>query len=193
MGERRKRGPRHEGRQPKHSARALARHLAAGTLDRRTWIARELEGVAGDLEADRGGRENCTAAERLLIERAAASTLILRAIEAWVFTQPAIVVGKRKPQLLGPLAKGYTSHLATLTRALTALGLRPDKVARLPDLGEYLETRTGRPPIQEGTANRAARPQDDVRGSQAPNHAAETEDGSRSIATPPHGEGIGNG
>lgn len=131
------------GTPPKHGARALARHLAAGTLDRRTWIAKELDGIADALAADRGGWSNVSAGERILIERVAAEVLFLRAIEGWAFRQESIVeeLGVEGPRLLAPLAKGYTSHLSAMTRALAALGLRPDKVDRLPSLGEYLQQR----------------------------------------------------
>lgn len=137
------RRPRQPGRPPKSGARALARHLAAGTLDRRTGIARDFYKIQDALVADRGGWSNVSAGEQLLIERVAAETLFLRAIEGWAFRQGNIIdeVGIEGPRLLAPLAKGYTSHLSAFTRALAALGLRPDKVERLPSLGEYLQQR----------------------------------------------------
>src|SRR5262245_42501199 len=38
----------------RHAARSLARHLAAGNLDGRTWVARALKGIRDELAADRG-------------------------------------------------------------------------------------------------------------------------------------------
>jgi hypothetical protein len=127
-------------RPPKHGARALERRIRQNDLDGRTVTARALAQIGDALAEDRGGWSNVTAGERLLIERAAASVLFLRAIESWALRQPAIVLtGKDGARLLGPLQKGYTSHLGALTRALAALGVRPDKVDRLPDLSDYLQ------------------------------------------------------
>jgi hypothetical protein len=52
--EHRKRGPRAPGRPSKSGARALARHLAAGSLDGRSWVARALNDIQEDLATDRG-------------------------------------------------------------------------------------------------------------------------------------------
>src|SRR5262245_8914317 len=70
------------GRSPKHGARALSRHLAAGTLDGRTWVAKQLKDVRLELAADAGGLEHLTARERILIDRCAAAVLIVSSIEA---------------------------------------------------------------------------------------------------------------
>ncbi|MEO8602490.1 MAG: hypothetical protein ABI629_07945 [bacterium] len=115
------------GRKPKSGARALARHLAAGTLDRRTGIARDFYAVQDGLAADRGGWGNTTTAEKILMEVAAAELVFLRSIFAWAARQPSIIEETADgPRLLGPLAKGFTSHAGALTRALGALGMRPD-------------------------------------------------------------------
>lgn len=154
----------------KHGARALSRHLAAGSLDGRTWVARALAAIGDALADDRGGWTNVTAAERLLIERCAAETLFLRAIEAWALRQLELIVNDGDgPRLLAPLAKGYTSHLSALTRALQALGIRPDKVERLPDLREYLDERDGNDGRSaSGPAGRARAEEDRIEGSRAP-------------------------
>ena len=129
---RRQTGPRAQHRPPKHGARALARHLTAGDLDGRTGIAHDFYGAQDALADDRGGWSNVTAAEKILIEVSAAELLIVRAMFAWAVRQPSIVVDTAEgPRLLGPLAKGFTSHVGALTRALGALGIRPDKVDRL--------------------------------------------------------------
>jgi hypothetical protein len=138
----------------KHGARSLERHLHQGTLDGRGRTARMLAELGDALAADRGGWSNVTAGERILIERCAAETLFLRAIEAWALQQPELVTSNGDgPRLIGPLMKGYTSHLGALTRALTALGIRPDKVERLPSLSEYLEARKQEAITAEATAS----------------------------------------
>ncbi len=138
--ERRKAGPRHQGRQPKHGARALSRRVTANALDRRTGIARDFHGHQDGLAADRGGWGHTSAAERMAIEVAAMEMVILRALFTWAVKQPSIITeGADGPRLIGPLAKGFTSHAGALTRALATLGMRPDPIERLPDLRSYLE------------------------------------------------------
>lgn len=133
---------RGRGRPPTHGGRLLARVLRNNQLDGRTDAARQYYGVQDALAADRGGWEHTTATERILIEVAAAELLILRAILAWSLRQPSMVIDTPTgSQLLGPLMKGFTSHAGALTRALSALGIRPDKVQRLPDLSEYISHR----------------------------------------------------
>lgn len=144
---------------PKHGARALARHLAAGTLDGRTWIAKTLKEQRDQLAADRGcfrptadaaEAARChdgtcahlSAAERMLLDRCAAATLICSTIEGHVFAAADRLVDDAG-ELLPILRKGYVSHVQSLSRMLQALGLRPDRGERVPDLASYLATRTG--------------------------------------------------
>ena len=120
------------GRPGKHGARSLARVLRGNELDARTAVARDFYAAQDALADDRGGWSNVTAAERMLIEVSAAELLIVRAMFAWAARQPSIITETAEgPRLLGPLAKGFTSHAGALTRALGALGIRPDKVDRL--------------------------------------------------------------
>ena len=149
--DRRTRGPRVGGRQPKSGARALARHLAAGSLDRRTGIARDFYALQGALVADRGGEETVSTAERILIELAAAELLIVRSIFAYAARQPSLIVETDEgPRLIGPLAKGYTSHAGTLTRTLAALGLEC-RAKDTQTLEAYLASR--RPPAATPAAD----------------------------------------
>jgi hypothetical protein len=142
--ERRKVGPRAPHRPPKHGARALARHLASGTLDKRTGIARDFYAIQDALAEERGG--HVSTGERVLFEIVATELLICRSIFAWVARQPSIIDETPDgPRLLGPLAKGYTSHASSLTRAVQALGLRPERVERLPSLQEYITSRSSSP------------------------------------------------
>lgn len=140
---RRTRGPRAAHRPPKHGARALARHLANGSLDGRSWIARALRDIRDDLAADRGGLESCSAAERILIERAAALSVIVQSIEHWVFSQAGVVTPDG--ELLSVLRKGYATHSANLARMLLALGLER-RAKQVPSLAAYLEQRANSTP-----------------------------------------------
>jgi hypothetical protein len=123
----------------KHGGRMLQRVLAQNAIDGRTNIAKDFYGAQDGLAADRGGWSNTTTAEKALIEVAAMELVIIRAIFGWAVRQPSMVTDTTEgPRLLGPLAKGLTSHVGALTRALGALGVRPDKVERLADLGTLL-------------------------------------------------------
>jgi hypothetical protein len=131
----------------KHGGRMLQRVLSQNELDGRTNIAKGYYAAQDGLAADRGGWEHTTTAEKMLIEVAASELVVIRSIFAWAAKQPSVVTETGDgPRLLGPLAKGYTSHVGALTRALGALGIRPDKVERLADLGTLLaETSTTEP------------------------------------------------
>jgi hypothetical protein len=119
---RRTRGPRAAHPPLKHTGRALARHLAANTLDGRTWIAKQVKEIRDDLAQDKGGWERCSAAEKILIERAAALSVIVQSIEWWVFGQQGVVTPDG--ELLSVLRKGHATHVANLARILAALGLK---------------------------------------------------------------------
>ncbi|MBX3027663.1 hypothetical protein KF840_22420 [bacterium] len=130
---------RRAGTPPKHGARSLARHLAAGSLDQRTWIARALAELRQDLAADAGGYDRLTARERLLVDRCAAAALICSTIEGHVFQADRLV--DAAGELLPILRRGYVTHVQSLSRMLQALGLRPDRAADLPSLDAYLRDR----------------------------------------------------
>lgn len=161
---RRTKGPRVEGSQPKHGARALARHLAAGALDGRTWISRALHDLRTDLAGDAGGVERLTARERLLLDRCAAAALICSTIEGYVF-------GSAKPiddagELLPILRKGYVSHVQSLSRMLQALGLRPDRTDLAPSLDTYLRQKAQAAPAPAVEAEALTTADDATEGSQ---------------------------
>ncbi|MBX3024431.1 hypothetical protein KF840_05925 [bacterium] len=133
-------GPRRAGAPLKSGARSLARHIAAGSLDRRTWIARALADLRQDLAADAGGLDRLTARERLLIDRCAAAALICSTIEGHVFGHADRLVDNAG-ELLPILRRGYVTHVQSLSRMLQALGLRPDRTVDVPDLDAYLRDR----------------------------------------------------
>lgn len=152
----------------KHGARALARHLKNQSLDGRTRPAKMLAEIGDALAADRGGWGNVTAGERLLIEFIGTEAIFLRTVAAWAFRQPEIVVNDGDgPRLLGPLQKGFTSHLSALTRALGVLGIHPDKVERLPSLEAYLSARNGAATQANGTGQPDAPTNDAEHASEA--------------------------
>jgi hypothetical protein len=155
---RRVRGRRAPGPPLKSGARALARHLAAGTLDGRTWIAKALRDIRQELADDAGGLDRLSARELLLLDRCAAGAIICMSIESHVFStdKPITDAG----ELLPVLRRGYVSHVQSLSRMLQALGLRPDPTEKGPSLHEYLEMRSreseeaasAQPPAPESAA-----------------------------------------
>lgn len=144
------------GRPPKHGARALAKHLAAGSLDGRTWIAQALKSIRDDLARDRGGLEHCSAAERLLIDMTSAQVLIVNAMQNYILTRDPI---NDKGELLSVLRKGYATHAANLSRNLQALGLKADKADKVPSLASYLEQRSASNSNGSGDFSREKRPE----------------------------------
>jgi hypothetical protein len=100
-----------------------------------------LRAIATELAEDRGGWEHCTTGERILIERCAAVTLLCSSIEAHVFKGNGPVTPNG--ELLSVLRKGYISHFAALTRALTELGLRPERAnqPRVPSIAQFMAER----------------------------------------------------
>jgi hypothetical protein len=162
------RKPKPTGRPPKSGARALAKHIATGTLDQRTWIARTLRALRDDLARDRGcfrptddPRETArcydgtcahlSAGERMLLDRCAAATLICSTIEGHVFGHADRLVDDAG-ELLPILRKGYVSHVQSLSRMLQALGLRPERAEQIPSLESYLR-RTAPPPAPASAAD----------------------------------------
>lgn len=143
----------------KHGLKALEARLKNDTLDGRSQTARMLRTIAEDLAGDRGGWEHCTAAERILIERCAAVTLLCSSIEAFVFRQGSPVTANG--ELLAVLRKGYVSHFAALTRALSGLGLRPDRPPKDPSLEAYLAARTAESSCTTTAADEPPQPEED--------------------------------
>lgn len=149
-------GRRLRGRGPKDASRTLARHLAANTIDGRSWVARALKSLRDDLAADAGGWDRLSRREQLLLDRACAVAVIAMSIEGHVWHHGPLDNG----DLRGVLKKGYLSHVNTLANLLGQLGLRPDKVERLPDLAQYLaaQTSAATPAQDGGDHNQAPRP-----------------------------------
>jgi hypothetical protein len=151
----------------------LARHRAGGTLDGRTWIAQALKGIRDDLATDRGGLESGGTAERILIERAAALSVIVQSIEAWVFSQAGVVTPDG--ELLSVLRKGYATHSANLARMLVALGLER-KARQAPSLEEYLRSRTDSSPAPPASATATSVTNDVAGPADAASEAARSEE-----------------
>lgn len=137
MGKHTNGGGRPPGRPPKHGARLLERVLRENRLDKRTGVAKLLASIENDLAADRGGWPSTSAAEALLIRRAAFLALVCSSVENWLLRRPDLVVNG---ELLGPLKKGLATHQANLTRVLSALGIKSN-TPKVPSLEEYLRQR----------------------------------------------------
>lgn len=124
---RRKEGERAPGRPPKHGARALARLLHANRLDGRTGPARDRAALLSAIGEDAGGFENLTARQRLTAEIAVDAILICRAIMHYALRGGLFVTGPDGVRLVPTVAKGLATYQGVATRALVALGMRPDQ------------------------------------------------------------------
>lgn len=93
------------------------------------------------LGADAGGWSRMTIREQLTAEIAVDAVLICRVIVNHAFSAGLLLDGQDGPRLTPAVAKGLATYMGTATRAFAALGLRPDRVEHLQNLGEYLRTR----------------------------------------------------
>ena len=139
------------GRTPRHGARALSRHLAAGSLDGRTWIAKQLRTRCEEWAADAGGMPHLTERERTALQHTAAVSLIVDSLLNWAFGQESLL--DEKNELLPPLGKSLIAYLNAERRGLELLGLRPSKPGSEPDLGEYIAARENAPRATNGMAD----------------------------------------
>jgi len=120
------------GRPFKSGSRALARFVAQGRLDRRTWLSRFVEQTEAMLSEDAGGPEHLTHRETLLVSMAAT-----------LWTEYQLMVWQRQQAILrGETVhdsdKYFLAHTNSLRRTLETLGLRPTKVERnLPRIEDY--------------------------------------------------------
>src|SRR5215470_1481756 len=114
----------------KSGSRQLERLLKTHQLDKRTRTARDKTELLDAIGADAGGWANLTARERIVAEVGVDALLIARAIVNHAFTNGLFEQGADGMQLTPAVAKGFATYQGVATRALVALNLRPDKVAR---------------------------------------------------------------
>jgi hypothetical protein len=73
--------------------------------------------------SDLGGSENLSAQQHALVEMATRSRLYLDHIDAWLLTQPTLIVGRGRNRGLLPVLKERQQIADSLARALGQLGL----------------------------------------------------------------------
>ena len=134
-----------QGRPPTHGLYALKRSVAQlGTrlVDRRTTLGKQLAAWHDDLVRDLGGSPST--GQLAVVDLAVRTKLMLDSIDAWLLSQPTLVVRRRKPLL--PAVRERQQLADALARYLTMLGLERREAPPL-DLGTYLSQRTnGNPP-----------------------------------------------
>jgi hypothetical protein len=115
--------------------------LNLSDLDQRTSAAKSAKALIADLESDLGGAESLSAAQRVLIERAAVAVAMLRHLETQWLAGGGCDVG------------AYTALTATLQRCLQTLGTK--RQSRDISLEAYLAGKTAKPPSEPGKAAKA--------------------------------------
>jgi hypothetical protein len=73
--------------------------------------------------SDLGGSENLSAQQHALVEMATRSRLYLDHIDAWLLTQPTLIVGRGRNRGLLPVLKERQQIADSLARVLGQLGL----------------------------------------------------------------------
>ncbi|HZR84768.1 MAG TPA: hypothetical protein VFD92_26975 [Candidatus Binatia bacterium] len=107
-----------------------------------------LEGPAGDalrewraaLIADLGGEDAISAQERVVVDAATTTYLMLSSVDRFLLEQPSLV--NRSRRKLFPVVLERQRLADSLVRYLEALGLRR-RVREAPDVGSYLESKFG--------------------------------------------------
>jgi hypothetical protein len=125
-------------RKPGRPATHGGRVQLAG-MDKRREKARAFLAVREAFADDAGGWDRLTAREVVLLDRAASAAVVCASIERYIFNADSLLASDGN--LLPVLQRAYTAHSQNLSRLLQALGLRPDRADKLPDLSEYLVTR----------------------------------------------------
>lgn len=100
-----------------------------------------LREVADSLAEDAGGWPHITNREKVLIERTAALVAILSSIERYIFRQRSLI-DQQTSDLLPVLSQRYIAFSNTLRLNLLALGLKPGRPNEIPDLQNYLASKT---------------------------------------------------
>jgi hypothetical protein len=112
-----------------------------GLLDGRTRIGRALVEWRSQLVADLGGRDAISTQQAAVIDLAVKTKLLLDSVDAWLLTQPASLVDRRRRALIRVVRE--RQQLAdALARYMTTLGLER-RQAPAKSLDEYLAERYG--------------------------------------------------
>jgi hypothetical protein len=128
-----------QGRPPTHGLYTLKRTVAQlGTrvVDRRTSLGKQLAAWREDLVRDLGGAPST--GQLAVVDLAVRTKLMLDSIDAWLLTQPTLVLRRRKALL--PAVRERQQLADALARYLGLLGLERREAPPL-DLGAYLAQR----------------------------------------------------
>jgi hypothetical protein len=115
------------------------RQLGGRVIDRRTTVGKQLARWRAELTSDLGGDEAISTAEKQIVDLAVRTKLMLDSIDAWILTQPTLIV--RRTRSLLPVVKERVALTESLARYLTTLGLKR-RARELPSLGEYLAAKS---------------------------------------------------
>ena len=141
------------GRPPTHGRYSLMRGLSRASrrtmLDQRTTVGRALAAWRSELLADLGGIEAVSTQELALVEEAVKTKLILDSVDAWLLTQPTLIMRKTRSVL--PAIRDRQGLVSTLRGLLNDLGLKR-RARQEPTLSEYLSTKTAAQPAPSGDA-----------------------------------------
>jgi hypothetical protein len=110
-----------------------ARGLEA--IDRRTSVGRALYAWRDELIADMGGEEAVTAQQRVVLDLAMRTKLMVDSIDHWMLEQPSLVI-KRKRALI-PAVRERQRLADSLAKYMSLLGLER-REAPAPDFHEYV-------------------------------------------------------
>jgi hypothetical protein len=145
------------GRPQTHRLYALKRAVAeAGDrwLDDLRDTGRALRDWRDGILADLGGPDAVSAQERVIVELATKTYLMVESIDRFLLEQPSLV-NKSRRQLF-PVVLQRQQLADSLARYMTQLGLKR-RAKALPSLGEYLAGRSG-----NGAGSDRSRPESDA-------------------------------
>ena len=133
------------GRPPKQGLWSLKRavqRLGGRVIDKRTTIGRQLASWRAELISDLGGHEAISTGEKQLVELAVRTKLMLDSIDAWILTQPTLVLHRKRTII--PVVKERTALADQLARFLGQLGLKR-RVREAITIDEYLKSKGATP------------------------------------------------
>lgn len=112
-----------------------------GAIDQRSSLAKATGKVRLELISDLGGAENLSVQQHKLVDEFIKRFVMLESIDAWIFTQPALMNKNRKT--LYPIVIQRMTIGDGMVRCLRELGL--EKKAKAVSLADYLNNQSGSP------------------------------------------------
>jgi hypothetical protein len=135
----RRQGPTRSKRHGFHELKTVLERLGSRALDPDTEVGRALAAWREALIEDLGGEGRLSVQELALVELAVRDRVLLESVDAWLFSQPKLVNGKK--QAVFPAVVERMKLAEGFTRRLQALGLARRAPPEL-SLAEYLEARS---------------------------------------------------